>query len=79
MKIDNVTTRRELAASYVLGTLGGAARRRFERLVRDDARFCSAVSWWEERLFPLLGTPAPAAPPEHVLESLERRIAEEAR
>lgn len=77
MKIDDPTAPRELAADYVLGTMGEAARRHFERLVRDDARFCRAVTWWEERFFPLLGAPDPAAPPEHVLEALERRIAGE--
>lgn len=79
MKIDDANIRRELAADYVLGTMRGRARQRFERLVRDDLRFCGAVSWWEERLFPLLGNPAPAAPPEHVLDALEQRIAAESR
>jgi anti-sigma-K factor RskA len=75
MKIDNAATRRALAADYVLGVMQGSARRRFERLVRDDLRFCGAVSWWEQRLFPLLGPPATAAPPEQVLDAVERRIA----
>lgn len=39
-----------LASSYVLGTLTGGARRRFERLQRDRADVRGLVSQWETRL-----------------------------
>ncbi|MDP2450910.1 MAG: anti-sigma factor [Polaromonas sp.] len=39
-----------LASSYVLGTLGGGARRRFERLQRDRADVRVRVTQWEARL-----------------------------
>ncbi len=39
-----------LASSYVLGTLGGGARRRFERLQRDRADVRVLVTQWEARL-----------------------------
>jgi anti-sigma-K factor RskA len=39
-----------LASSYVLGTLGGGARRRFERLQRDRADVRVRVAQWEARL-----------------------------
>ncbi|WP_298923821.1 anti-sigma factor [uncultured Ramlibacter sp.] len=39
-----------LASAYVLGTLSGAARRRFERLQRDRADVQLAVTRWESRL-----------------------------
>jgi anti-sigma-K factor RskA len=39
-----------LASSYVLGTLGGGARRRFERLQRDRADVRGLVTQWEARL-----------------------------
>ncbi|WP_341912211.1 anti-sigma factor [Polaromonas sp. YR568] len=39
-----------LASSYVLGTLTGGARRRFERLQRDRADVRGLVTQWETRL-----------------------------
>jgi anti-sigma-K factor RskA len=39
-----------LASSYVLGTLRGGARRRFERLQRNRADVRSLVTQWETRL-----------------------------
>ncbi len=39
-----------LASSYVLGTLTGGARRRFERLQRDRADVRDVVIQWETRL-----------------------------
>ncbi|HYW56691.1 MAG TPA: anti-sigma factor [Polaromonas sp.] len=39
-----------LASAYVLGTLTGGARRRFERLHNDRADVRSLVSQWEARL-----------------------------
>lgn len=39
-----------LASSYVLGTLRGGARRRFERLQRDRADVRALVTQWETRL-----------------------------
>lgn len=40
----------QLASSYVLGTLTGGARRRFERLQRDRADVRGLVMQWETRL-----------------------------
>lgn len=44
-----------LAAEYVLGTLRGAARRRFERWRATSALVEERCGYWEERLLPLLG------------------------
>lgn len=40
----------QLAREYVLGTLHGGARRRFEALQRESAGVAEAVSEWERRL-----------------------------
>ena len=48
-----------LASAYVLGTLAGGARRRFERLQRDRADVRAHVAQWEQRLGQLaLSVPA---------------------
>jgi anti-sigma-K factor RskA len=75
MKYRDPQLRQKLAAEYVLGTLQGAARLRFERLLREDARLRSDVSTWETRLSPLLlkmGTPA--MPPARVWAGIRRRL-----
>jgi anti-sigma-K factor RskA len=51
--------REHLCAEYVLGTLRGAARRRFEHWLAVDAGLRRAVSEWQDRLSPLAGI-APA-------------------
>ncbi|MCO5354308.1 anti-sigma factor [Acidovorax kalamii] len=40
----------QLASAYVLGTLGGGARRRFVRLLRDRSDLQLLVAQWEARL-----------------------------
>ena len=62
-----------LAAEYVLGTLRGRARRRFERLERDLPAARSAVAAWEARLNSL-GRVVPAtAPPGRVWDAIAGR------
>lgn len=51
-----------LASAYVLGTLGGGARRRFERLLRDRGDVQLLVVQWEGRLG-LLATSVPRQQP----------------
>lgn len=64
MKYDNPKLRQMLAAQYVLGTLRGRARRRFEKLVRSDAAMRGEMRYWESRLAGLaLGLPQQAPPP----------------
>jgi anti-sigma-K factor RskA len=63
-----------LAGQYVLGTLQGAARARFERLLRRDAPLRQLVRQWEERLTPLAAEIAPVAPPARVFAAIRRRI-----
>ena len=59
--------RERLAADYALGTLRGPARKRFERLLADDAGLADLVEDWELRLN-LLAKSAPAVePPAHAL------------
>ncbi len=50
MRYTSTEVLEHLASSYVLGTLTGGARRRFERLQRDRADVRALVSQWEARL-----------------------------
>jgi anti-sigma-K factor RskA len=64
-----------LAAEYVLGTLRGRARQRFQAWMREDAALRRAVVEWEERLTPLATAVDPVQPPRRVWRSIESRIA----
>ena len=48
-----------LAAAYVLGTLRGPARRRFEALLPAHPALRTAVAAWQGRLVPLSTSVAP--------------------
>lgn len=73
MRYQNPLLKQMLAAEYVLGTLRGRARRRFERLlaVRPDLR--DERRYWETRLSALQAGFRPQAPREIVWTEIERR------
>jgi anti-sigma-K factor RskA len=74
MKLQSAQLRRMLAAEYVLGTLHGAARRRFERLARADAALRAEQYFWESHLGRLATVVNPVTPAPTVWISLQRRI-----
>lgn len=53
IRYQNPELQDQLAATYVLGTLRGHARRRMEKLMRQDSALAARVSQWEQRLSPL--------------------------
>jgi anti-sigma-K factor RskA len=63
-----------LAAEYVLGTLRGRARRRFERWFVSP-QVGSLVKAWEERLAGLETPLQPVAPPANVWRGIENKLA----
>jgi anti-sigma-K factor RskA len=64
----------QLAAAYALGTLRGPARRRFERMYREDETLGRLVHRWEFE-FATLATDVPAVePPARVWRDIEQRI-----
>ncbi len=75
MKYRNEQIREALAAEYALGTLQGAARRRFERSLRDDPGLRRLVAEWQARLAPLDAAAKPIAPPQRVWRTIQQRIA----
>ncbi len=63
-----------LAREYALGTLQGAARRRFERLLREAPLTMRVVAHWQERLG-VLATSVPAVQPrEELWLGLQQRL-----
>lgn len=63
-----------LAAEYVLGTLRGPARRRFEALLPAHPALREAVAGWREQLLPLAGSVPPVTPPDRVWTGIERQL-----
>lgn len=69
----------KLAGEYVLGTLRGLARKRFERLAADDATIRLHIREWEERLMALSNSLPDVEPPARVWRAIEARIRAEAK
>lgn len=70
----NPQLRDRLAAEYVVGTLRGRARARFESLQRYDPGLRRIVAEWEARLTPLSAAAGEIAPPARVWQAVARRI-----
>ena len=64
-----------LASEYVLGTLHGAARRRFDKLLIESPAAREAVQGWEQRLALLAAPVPPVAPPLRVWTATQALIA----
>ena len=64
----------QLAGAYVVGTLRGPARARFERSCAGSQILRAAVCRWEDRLMPLLANLAVVTPSEQVWQQISRRI-----
>jgi anti-sigma-K factor RskA len=63
-----------LAAEYVMGTLRGAARRRFESLLPAHPLLREATRAWQDRLMPLSAAVAPVQPSGEVWRRVSDRI-----
>jgi anti-sigma-K factor RskA len=67
--------RERLASEYVLGTLHGRARRRFQQLLRDDWELRDRVAFWERELTPMAAPLSMPAPPDKVWHAIAARVA----
>ena len=63
-----------LAAEYVLGTLSGGARRRFDALLPAHPTLRQAVAAWEKRLLPMALKAEPVQPAAAVWNSIENKL-----
>jgi anti-sigma-K factor RskA len=79
MKLADAELQSRLAAEYVLGTLKGAARRRFAEYLRDPARhdLRASVAAWEAQMTPLAEAVTQIDPPARVWQRIEARIRNE--
>ncbi|HKO66969.1 MAG TPA: anti-sigma factor [Burkholderiaceae bacterium] len=75
MNYNRVDLLDRLASEYVLGTLHGAARRRFDRVLAESAAARAAVQDWEQRFSSLASSVRPVEPPSRVWTATEARIA----
>jgi anti-sigma-K factor RskA len=76
---NNPQLRDKLAAEYVVGTLRGRARARFQALLRYDPDLRRIVAEWEARLTPLTAAAGEVTPPARVWQAVVKRIAGGAR
>lgn len=73
-RYDNPQFIDRLAREYVLGTLNGAARRRFQRELVISLLARRSVADWEAKLTPLVGSITPLTPPAAVWPGIRRRL-----
>ncbi|MDY7573497.1 anti-sigma factor domain-containing protein [Actimicrobium sp. CCI2.3] len=72
--IDNEKLVERLSAEYVLGTLKGGARRRFEALLTDSLVLRRCVAQWQDRLHPMAELAPAAQPSPQVWTTLASRL-----
>lgn len=72
--IDKPELLERLAAAHALGTLRGAARRRFETLARREPRIRATALIWQGRLSGLVELPPAVAPSPEVWRRIERQV-----
>ena len=74
MKYDNPQLIDELAAEYVLGTLHGGARSRFQHLLKYRQDMQHRVAFWEKSLTGLVMAVDEVKPPKAVWNGISNRI-----
>jgi anti-sigma-K factor RskA len=73
MKLENDALLDALCGEYILGTLRGRARRRFERALRDEPRIAARLRRWQD-MTPRYSTLAQVRPSREVWSRLEKEL-----
>ena len=71
---DNERLLDKLAAEYVLGTLKGGARRRYDALLARDPMVRRATAEWQDRLQPMAQFTPAVTPPDSVWRGVAREV-----
>jgi anti-sigma-K factor RskA len=71
---DHPGLREKLAAEYVLGTLKGGARRRYQAWLLNDPELRRVTAEWQERIGALSQFAPSVTPPDRVWIGIERRL-----
>jgi len=79
MRLDNEQLVELLAQRYVIGTMQGAARRRFAKIIEARPEVAAQVALWEERLAPLAWSLPPMQPSDLVWQRIRRELGLERR
>ncbi|GGD78806.1 anti-sigma factor [Lacimicrobium alkaliphilum] len=74
MNYHTESLRNALAAEYVLGTLRGGARRRYQQLIMTNQSIAETTWLWEQYLNGMGGDITPVAPGENVWESIQEKL-----
>lgn len=64
-----------LASEYVLGTLHGPARRRFQHLLKADPQLQAAVDFWQRQLMPMAAPLSAPQPSPRLWAGIAARVA----
>ncbi|MCH9675670.1 MAG: anti-sigma factor [Gammaproteobacteria bacterium] len=75
MNYQDPKLRNALAGEYVLGTLHGKARARFEKLLQTDPALLGEVESWQAKLYPMVDGLEESPPPERVWKAVRARVA----
>ena len=74
MRIGESAALDALCGEYLLGTLRGRARRRFERALREEPRVATRLAYWQRAYVPKPSTMIELQPPARVWKQLEREL-----
>ena len=74
MRYDNPLLADMLSVEYILGTLKGTARIRFEQLLKQRPDWAQTFNWWESHIHLLADTVPAVNPPKKVWKTIESRL-----
>ena len=74
MRVANERWLDALSGEYLLGTLRGAARRRFERALREEPRVAQRLTYWQGIFTPRYSKMVEVQPSQHSWSRLERSL-----